>query len=53
MCCDYTFFHTNPFFSFYISLKLQTPEDVDKLRSIGVKTIFCLQKDSDLEYPII
>jgi protein-tyrosine phosphatase len=29
---------------------LQTPEDVDKLRSIGVKTIFCLQKDSDLEY---
>ncbi|XP_047337227.1 phosphoglucan phosphatase DSP4, amyloplastic isoform X2 [Impatiens glandulifera] len=29
---------------------LQTPEDVDKLRSIGVKTIFCLQQDSDLEY---
>ncbi|CAB4269127.1 unnamed protein product [Prunus armeniaca] len=29
---------------------LQTPKDVDKLRSIGVKTIFCLQKDSDLEY---
>ncbi|KAL3838245.1 hypothetical protein ACJIZ3_022836 [Penstemon smallii] len=29
---------------------LQTPEDVDKLRSIGVKTIYCLQKDSDLEY---
>lgn len=29
---------------------LQTPEDVDKLRSIGVKSIFCLQKDSDLEY---
>ncbi|CAN6542093.1 unnamed protein product [Malus baccata var. baccata] len=28
---------------------LQTPKDVDKLRSIGVKTIFCLQKDSDLE----
>ncbi|KAL3630095.1 Phosphoglucan phosphatase DSP4, chloroplastic [Castilleja foliolosa] len=27
-----------------------TPEDVDKLRSIGVKTIFCLQQDSDLEY---
>ncbi|KAE9465358.1 hypothetical protein C3L33_02731, partial [Rhododendron williamsianum] len=30
---------------------LQTPEDVDKLRSVGVKTIFCLQQDSDLEYP--
>ncbi|KAK1396550.1 Phosphoglucan phosphatase DSP4, amyloplastic [Heracleum sosnowskyi] len=29
---------------------LQTPADVDKLRVIGVKTIFCLQKDSDLEY---
>lgn len=29
---------------------LQTPEDVDKLRSIGVKTIFCLQQNSDLEY---
>ncbi|THG03538.1 hypothetical protein TEA_014031 [Camellia sinensis var. sinensis] len=29
---------------------LQTPYDVDKLRSIGVKTIFCLQQDSDLEY---
>ncbi|KAK2969482.1 hypothetical protein RJ640_022196, partial [Escallonia rubra] len=29
---------------------LQTPEDVEKLRSIGVKTIFCLQQDSDLEY---
>ncbi|RVW76212.1 Phosphoglucan phosphatase DSP4, amyloplastic [Vitis vinifera] len=29
---------------------LQSPEDVDKLRSIGVKTIFCLQQDSDLEY---
>lgn len=29
---------------------LQTPEDVDKLRTIGVKTIFCLQQDSDLEY---
>ncbi|KAB2597524.1 phosphoglucan phosphatase DSP4 [Pyrus ussuriensis x Pyrus communis] len=29
---------------------LQTPKDVDKLRSIGVKTIFCLQQDSDLEY---
>ncbi|CAL0321236.1 unnamed protein product [Lupinus luteus] len=29
---------------------LQSPEDVDKLRKIGVKTIFCLQQDSDLEY---
>lgn len=29
---------------------LQVPEDVDKLRSIGVKTIFCLQQDPDLEY---
>ncbi|KAG6665560.1 hypothetical protein I3843_02G146900 [Carya illinoinensis] len=29
---------------------LQTPKDVDKLRGIGVKTIFCLQQDSDLEY---
>ncbi|XP_077226107.1 dual specificity protein phosphatase (DsPTP1) family protein isoform X2 [Tasmannia lanceolata] len=29
---------------------LQTPEDVDKLRDIGVKTIFCLQQNSDLEY---
>ncbi|XP_022945467.1 phosphoglucan phosphatase DSP4, amyloplastic-like isoform X2 [Cucurbita moschata] len=29
---------------------LQTREDVDKLRSIGVKTIFCLQQDPDLEY---
>ncbi|XP_010524411.1 PREDICTED: phosphoglucan phosphatase DSP4, chloroplastic [Tarenaya hassleriana] len=29
---------------------LQTPEDVDKLRTIGVKTIFCLQQDPDLEY---
>uniref|UniRef100_A0A5B7CFY1 Dual specificity protein phosphatase 4 n=1 Tax=Davidia involucrata TaxID=16924 RepID=A0A5B7CFY1_DAVIN len=29
---------------------LQTPEDVDKLRNVGVKTIFCLQQDSDLEY---
>ncbi|KAG5239626.1 phosphoglucan phosphatase DSP4, amyloplastic [Salix suchowensis] len=28
---------------------LQTPEDVDKLRKIGVKTIFCLQQDPDLE----
>ncbi|OIW01717.1 hypothetical protein TanjilG_05170, partial [Lupinus angustifolius] len=29
---------------------LQSPEDVDKLRKIGVKTVFCLQQDSDLEY---
>ncbi|CAL5365469.1 unnamed protein product [Camellia sinensis] len=28
---------------------LQTPEDVDKLRNVGVKTIFCLQQDPDLE----
>ncbi|MCD7468904.1 Phosphoglucan phosphatase DSP4, chloroplastic [Datura stramonium] len=28
---------------------LQTPEDVDKLRSIGVKTIFCLQQNPDLD----
>ncbi|ESW16300.1 hypothetical protein PHAVU_007G145000 [Phaseolus vulgaris] len=27
----------------------QTPDDVEKLRRIGVKTIFCLQQDSDLE----
>ncbi|KAJ7974971.1 Phosphoglucan phosphatase [Quillaja saponaria] len=29
---------------------LQTPDDVDKLRRIGVRTIFCLQQDPDLEY---
>ncbi|PON49536.1 Phosphoglucan phosphatase DSP [Parasponia andersonii] len=29
---------------------LQTPKDVDTLREIGVKTIFCLQQDPDLEY---
>ncbi|CAI0466346.1 unnamed protein product [Linum tenue] len=29
---------------------LQTPADVDKLREIGVKTIFCLQQDPDLQY---
>ncbi|KAF3434119.1 hypothetical protein FNV43_RR25222 [Rhamnella rubrinervis] len=29
---------------------LQSPYDVDKLRAIGVKTIFCMQQDSDLEY---
>ncbi|CAA6675109.1 unnamed protein product [Spirodela intermedia] len=31
---------------------LQTPEDVDKLRKVGVKTIFCLQQNPDLEYPL-
>uniref|UniRef100_A0A0E0CTS4 Uncharacterized protein n=1 Tax=Oryza meridionalis TaxID=40149 RepID=A0A0E0CTS4_9ORYZ len=29
---------------------LQSPLDVDKLRDIGVKTVFCLQQDPDLEY---
>ncbi|XP_022765509.1 phosphoglucan phosphatase DSP4, amyloplastic-like isoform X3 [Durio zibethinus] len=29
---------------------LQTPKDVDKLRKVGVKTIFCLQQDPDLEF---
>ncbi|XP_048490859.1 phosphoglucan phosphatase DSP4, amyloplastic isoform X3 [Beta vulgaris subsp. vulgaris] len=29
---------------------LQTPADVDKLRNIGVRTIFCLQQDPDLQY---
>ncbi|XP_020694862.1 phosphoglucan phosphatase DSP4, amyloplastic-like [Dendrobium catenatum] len=29
---------------------LQTPSDVDKLIKIGVRTIFCLQQNSDLEY---
>nr|XP_043616630.1 phosphoglucan phosphatase DSP4, amyloplastic-like [Erigeron canadensis] len=29
---------------------LQTPADIDKLRSIGVKTVYCLQQNSDLEY---
>ncbi|KAH7293685.1 hypothetical protein KP509_28G036700 [Ceratopteris richardii] len=29
---------------------LQTPLDVDRLKKIGVKTIFCLQQDPDLEY---
>jgi hypothetical protein len=29
---------------------LQGPQDVDKLRKIGVKTVFCLQQDPDLEY---
>uniref|UniRef100_A0A0D9Z0X1 Tyrosine specific protein phosphatases domain-containing protein n=1 Tax=Oryza glumipatula TaxID=40148 RepID=A0A0D9Z0X1_9ORYZ len=28
---------------------LQSPLDVDKLRDIGVKTVFCLQQDPDLE----
>ncbi|XP_076898154.1 phosphoglucan phosphatase DSP4, amyloplastic-like isoform X2 [Bidens hawaiensis] len=31
---------------------LQTPADVDKLRSIGVKTIYCLQQNSDLDVDI-
>ena len=34
-----------------ICICVQSPLDVDKLRKIGVKTIFCLQQDSDLEYP--
>lgn len=29
---------------------LQTPSDVDRLKSVGVKTVFCLQQDPDLEY---
>ncbi|KAI3997930.1 hypothetical protein MKX01_024922, partial [Papaver californicum] len=29
---------------------LQTPADVDKLHKIGVKTIFWVQQNSDLEY---
>ncbi|MCO5584808.1 hypothetical protein L7F22_038740 [Adiantum nelumboides] len=29
---------------------LQTPSDVDRLKKVGVKTIFCLQQDPDLEY---
>nr|GEX98340.1 phosphoglucan phosphatase DSP4, amyloplastic [Tanacetum cinerariifolium] len=29
---------------------LQTPADIDKLRSIRVKTIYCLQQDPDLAY---
>ncbi|KAK6929123.1 AMP-activated protein kinase, glycogen-binding domain, partial [Dillenia turbinata] len=29
---------------------LQKPEDVDNLRTVGVRTIFCLQQDPDLEY---
>ncbi|XP_066357206.1 phosphoglucan phosphatase DSP4, chloroplastic-like [Miscanthus floridulus] len=29
---------------------LQSPLDVNKLQKIGVKTVFCLQQDSDLEY---
>ncbi|CAL4920322.1 unnamed protein product [Urochloa decumbens] len=33
-----------------ICIHVQSPVDVDKLRKIGVKTIFCLQQDSDLEY---
>lgn len=29
---------------------LQSPADVDRLKDIGVGTIFCLQQNSDLEY---
>ncbi|GFQ00342.1 phosphoglucan phosphatase dsp4 amyloplastic [Phtheirospermum japonicum] len=29
---------------------LQAPADAEKLRSVGVKTILCLQQDADLEY---
>ncbi|KAL9258445.1 Phosphoglucan phosphatase DSP4, amyloplastic-like protein [Drosera capensis] len=29
---------------------LQSPENVDKLRKVGVRTIFCLQQDPDLQY---
>ncbi|KAL9251440.1 Phosphoglucan phosphatase DSP4, amyloplastic-like protein [Drosera capensis] len=29
---------------------LQSPEDVDKLQKVGVRTIFCLQQDPDLQY---
>ncbi|GAB2250515.1 hypothetical protein Droror1_Dr00016765 [Drosera rotundifolia] len=29
---------------------LQSPEGVDKLRKVGVRTIFCLQQDPDLQY---
>ncbi|KAH9288544.1 hypothetical protein KI387_032661, partial [Taxus chinensis] len=29
---------------------LQSPEDINKLREMGVGTIFCVQKDSDLDY---
>ncbi|MCO5579773.1 hypothetical protein L7F22_033635 [Adiantum nelumboides] len=29
---------------------LQTPSDVDRLKEVGVKTVFCLQQDPDLEY---
>lgn len=51
--------NVNSFYTFYVTIwfllfspaNFQTPEDVDKLRSIGVKTIFCLQQDPDLEYP--
>lgn len=37
--------------SLFDVFKLQTPLDVDKLQKIGVRTIFCLQQNSDLEYP--
>ncbi|XP_042395298.1 phosphoglucan phosphatase DSP4, amyloplastic-like isoform X2 [Zingiber officinale] len=36
--------------SMIIGSCLQTPLDVDKLRKIGVRTIFCLQQNPDLEY---
>ncbi|MCO5584705.1 hypothetical protein L7F22_038637 [Adiantum nelumboides] len=29
---------------------LQTPSDVDRLKEVGVKTVFCLQQDPDIEY---
>uniref|UniRef100_A0A0E0K7M4 AMP-activated protein kinase glycogen-binding domain-containing protein n=1 Tax=Oryza punctata TaxID=4537 RepID=A0A0E0K7M4_ORYPU len=32
---------------------LQSPLDVDKLRKIGVKTVFCLQQDPDLDSDIL
>ncbi|XP_022743725.1 phosphoglucan phosphatase DSP4, amyloplastic isoform X2 [Durio zibethinus] len=43
---NYNFIHSD----LIVGSCLQTPEDVDKLRKIGVKTIFCLQQDPDLEY---
>ena len=50
-----TFYQKKKMFGHITSLifyaNFQTPEDVDKLRRIGVKTIFCLQQDPDLEYP--
>ncbi|KAL3323743.1 hypothetical protein AABB24_038083 [Solanum stoloniferum] len=43
---NYNFIHPD----LIVGSCLQTPEDVDKLRSIGVKTVFCLQQNPDLEY---